>query len=265
MTTEKEIIVDNLKINYREQGEGKTILILPGWGRGSESWLKVMDNLSANGFRIICLDLPGFGKSDIPLNVWGVKDYAFFVKKFIDALNIKDFFIVSHSFGGGLAVKLLADFAQKTEKLILIAPAIIRIRERIKPRQKIKSFLTGLIKKIFPEKLIQKIINFPFLAKVFYRILGSYDYYISIIKSPIMKETFKKIIKEDLVGCLTGVKVPTLIIWGKKDTALPVDDAYRIKEKIDGAEIALMENADHTPYHNYPEELARLIIDFLKK
>lgn len=80
-----------------------------------------------------------------------------------------------------------------------------------------------------------------------------------------MKETFKKVRREDLRAFASYIKKPTLIIWGENDKITPLEDAYIIKDMIDEAELKIIEDTDHSPHLRKPDELSKTIEDFIKK
>ncbi|GAI38906.1 unnamed protein product [marine sediment metagenome] len=67
---EKTLSINNLKVNYKIAGSGPVILVLHGWGSSSDSWVDVMEILSGRGYKVICPDFPGFGKSQPPIQPW---------------------------------------------------------------------------------------------------------------------------------------------------------------------------------------------------
>ena len=81
---EKKAVINGLNINYKVLGGGKPLLILHGWTiSGSESWNQVQEILSQKGYKVICPDLPGFGKSQAPPYAWSLDDYCDFIGKLI--------------------------------------------------------------------------------------------------------------------------------------------------------------------------------------
>jgi pimeloyl-ACP methyl ester carboxylesterase len=80
-----------------------------------------------------------------------------------------------------------------------------------------------------------------------------------------MKETFIKIIAEDLTSCLSLISVPTLIIWGEKDRITPLSDGYLMKEKIAQSELKIIPGQGHAFHHEAPEEIAREILQFISR
>lgn len=233
------------------------LLILPGWGSNSGRWQRVKKLLEESEIEVLVLDLPGFGLSSPPSEVWGRSDYINWIFQRTKEKNWQKFNLLGHSFGGGIAAKIAANFPEEIEKLILCAPAIIR-------RRNIKSYLfywlAFLGKKIFSLPGLKKLS--PLAKKIIYKLAGTRDYYIA---DGIMKEIMKKIwVEEDLLIVLEKIKIPTLILWGEKDDVLPLKDAYIIKEKIKNSEIKIIPKAKHSPHREIPEELAESIIKFIQ-
>jgi len=238
------------------------IVILHGWGSNSLRWQKVKELLEEKGTEVLVFDLPGFGNTPSPDRPWGRADYINWIFQRVKERNWQKFNLLGHSFGGGLAAKIAADSSAyknygQLEKLILCAPAIIR-------RKSIKSHifycLAFLGKKIFSLPVIKKLS--PLAEKLVYKLAGVRDYYLA---DGMMKEVMKKVWKEeDLMLVLDRIKTPTLILWGEKDDILPVKDAHIIKDKIKNSEIKIIQQAKHSPHKENPDELAKLIIDFLQ-
>ncbi|MDD4661951.1 MAG: alpha/beta hydrolase [Candidatus Pacebacteria bacterium] len=257
----KKIKIQGLDINYIEKGQGKALVILHGWGGSSKSWENVINLLSNNKYRVICPDLPGFGESDSPKKSWNINEYIRFVLEFLKILEVEDFVLLGHSFGGGLSTKITADYPRLVQKLILCDAAVVRAKERLNLRQKVAkscSFMT----KIFANNEFYKNNVQKKLRPLIYKIAGTNDYYKA---NETMKETFKKVFAEDLRAYLTYIKKPTLVVWGEKDITTPIEDAYTIKNIIDGAELTIIKEVAHSPHIKKPEELAKIITEFINR
>lgn len=243
------MIIKGLKINYKTLGEGKPLLILHGWGSRSDNWQKVGELLAENGIKVIIPDLPGFGQSDKPLTAWNLDDYCDFVEEFVKVLNLQKFYLLGHSFGGALAVKCGLKFPEKIDKLFLASAACFRKKTF---KNKLFKFLSKFIK-----------IKTPFFRKVFYR---KSDY---LSTEGVMRDTYLKIIAEDLTGVLSQVQVPTIIIWGKEDKVTSLKQGRLIKEKIQDsrlrqgyggqAKLEIISNVGHDLNLKTPEKLAEAI------
>lgn len=123
---ERQITVNDLKINYKIFGQGKPFLILHGWGSNSDRWQKVADILSQK-LLVIVPDLPGFGKSQKPSTALSIDGYVEWVKEFSEKVPElgNDFYLLGHSFGGALAAKFAIKHNQKIKKLFwFLRPAL---------------------------------------------------------------------------------------------------------------------------------------------
>lgn len=252
--TEKKVLIKDIETNYKIFGQGTPFLILHGWGSNSDRWQKVAELLADRNIRVIVPDLPGFGKSEEPREAWSLDNYVEWVKEFSNNLpELKgDFCLLGHSFGGAIASKFSIKYNQKIEKLFLVGAAAIR-------KKTIKNQMSGGISKFV------KLFNFlPFYdstRKAFYKfVVGSNDY---LRVNGVMKETFS-IISEDLSNYLSFIKVPTVIIWGSKDNATLIKDAYFINRKIENSKLVIIPGADHSLNVKIPEILAERVLNEIK-
>lgn len=258
---DKEIKINNLKINYKQIGKGTPILILHGWGGSSDSWENVMEIIGGNKFNIICPDLPGFGKSDDPKEPWSINDYISFVFDFIKKLEIDDFILIGHSFGGGLSVKITGEHNNKIKKLVLCNSAVVRAKERLSLRQKVAKRSAKIAKPFLTSNFYKEKVR-PRLEPVIYKIAGNYDYFSA---NEVMRKTFKKVFVEDLRAYASYIKSPTLIVWGEMDKITPLEDAYALNKIIENSELNIIKNVGHAPHLKSPEELSDIIIEFLNR
>ena len=235
----------------------KKLLILHGWGAGSIRWQKVKELLERKGVEVLVPDLPGFGKEPPPKKVWGVEDYKKWVVNFIENKGWDKFNLLGHSFGGGVAAMIAADYPELIEKLILCAPAVIR-----KKKKGVKtSFFYNVSragKKVFSLPVLKSF--YPLAQRVIYKLCGSRDYYLA---SGTMKEVFKKVNEENLEPNLERIKTPTLILWGRRDDAVPVDDIYKTRDGIKNSNLEIFSGITHNLHWEMPGELTEEIIKFL--
>ena len=251
---EEKRIINNLEINYKIIGEGRPLLILHGWGRGSDSWVEVQRLLSIQRYKVICPDLPGFGKSQSPTIAWKVDDYVEWLKNFAISLEIEKFVLLGHSFGGRIAIKFAVRYSEKIATLILYEAA------GIKSKKTISQFVFFLISKI--GNIFSFLPFYSFFRKVFYRfIVRKKDY---LKAKGVMKNTFLKVIEEDLTSYLAKISVSTLIIWGEKDKITPLNDAYLMKREIPNSELKIIPEMGHAFHHEAPKRLTQVIYQYLK-
>ncbi len=204
-------------------------------------------------YRVICPDLPGFGKSDSPLKPWDVSDYTNWAKGFLKHLGIKKLSLIAHSFGGRIAIKILAGNSKLVSRAVLCAPA--GILEKKDPKNRFIELMARAGKSFFFSETLKELAR-----KVFYFFLRRRDY---VKAEGVMRETFKKVIGEDLSPSLKDIKTKTLIVWGKKDRMVPVKQSYFLKEKIEDSELKILARRSHSPHLEEPEELSQILINFL--
>lgn len=252
---QKSVEIGGTTLFYKIAGEGKPLLIIHGWGATSSSWMGVVEEMTGQGFKIVIPDLPGFGKSPEPKKVWGTEDYASIILDLIKELDLKDFYLLGHSFGGGVALRIAVG-GDGVEKLILCDAAIVR-EERLSLRQKISKGISRVAKSV-PKNLP----GYRFFEKMVYRLAGVSDYYRA---SPMMKEVFKKVVSEDLRFLLGKIGQKCLIIWGSEDKATPLSDALVLNKEIKDSDLKIIAGARHNPYKTNPKETAEAIIKFLNQ
>lgn len=254
---EKTASVDGLRVNYKQAGEGKPLLLLHGWGSSSDSWVKVQQMLGERGYQVIVPDLPGFGKTPAPSTVWGVEEYAEFANAFAEKVGLTKFVLAGHSFGGQTAIQFAVEHPEKLEKLILIAAAGVRrtpgvFKKLMVAVAKLVSFLLYLVPF---EDLRNNIKNAMYMA------IRRRDY---MKTQGIMRDVFKKVITQDLTAKFSQIKAPTLLIWGDKDQMTPIQDAHLTQELIPNSKLEIIPGAKHALNFQAPEVLAQKILEFLQ-
>ena len=202
--------------------------------------------------------MPGFGESDDLPKSWNIDDYIDFIIKFIESQNISELDLIGHSNGGRIIIKLMGkeNLKFKVNKIILIGSAGIVNKKSLKTRIKIRAL--KLCKHIAQFKPIKKI--FPNLLDKVKNYFGSADYKDS---NPIMRETMVKLINEDVRCFLPKIKVPTLLIWGEKDTATPISDAEIMEKMIPDAGLVKVKECSHYVFLENPSFVNIVIENFL--
>lgn len=233
----------------------KILVIVPGWGGTKETWQKFIDIAEAK-YNVVCLELPCFGNEPCPNEVWGVEDYANFLKNKLLGLNSgnSEVVLLGHSFGGVIATSLVANNPDICQKLIISGAPIIRKKHGFS--KTIIWTAAKLGKLVFKLPFIEKFDLY--VKKAFYRVINS-DYNDS---SGIQKEIFKKIISEDQTYLLPKIKTPTLVIFGDKDTYVDPKDGRKIAGMITGAKLHIVEGGKHGLHMQQPKKLLEIILEF---
>lgn len=255
MIAQLRIDIDGLNINYTDEGAGIIVLLLHGWG-GNIQTMKPIANILKDKCRVITLDLPGFGESDLPSSPWNSYDYAECIKKFIKALELDNIVLFGHSHGGRISIILSSKY-NFVKKLILIDSAGIIPKRKLKYYIKVYSF--KMLKKIYvtlsngnseEQKLEQ-----------FYKKFGSTDYQES---TGVMRQTMVKVIHDNLIDLLPTITAPTLLIWGENDQDTPLYMGKLMEEKIKDSGLIILKDAGHYSYIDCYDQFKAVINVFLK-
>ncbi len=246
------MIVSGLHVRYQDEGEGKCVLMLHGWMHDHHSF-DALAALLTRHYRVVRLDLPGFGGSATPPSTWRVEDYAACVASFIQKLNIRPHAIIGHSFGGRIILKGFGGRLLTAERIVLIAAAGNARRSTL--RLGLYRFLAKGIKLlafIIPMRLYAR------LRRAAYQYLQS-DY----ADVGALSEIFVRAISEDLTPDAIKISVPTLLLWGSADEITPLSDGECLKAAIPGARFETFPGATHQVHRERPEEVAATILAFL--
>ena len=121
----KYIDIDGQRISYEEEGSGKAVVLLHGWGQNKEMMGYIFNHLKES-FHVVSLDFPGFGESDDPKDVWTMEDYERVFTKFLEELKIEKPILIGHSFGCRVAIRYVAHNQDNINKMCLTGAAGIK-------------------------------------------------------------------------------------------------------------------------------------------
>lgn len=230
----KQRVVKDLLVNYyvRVKPGKRALLFLHGWRSEAALWLPVLEKWKHEDASIYCLDLPGFGGSELPLTPYAVGDYADFVARFIAELKLAHVVVIGHSFGGRVAIKLAAGEPKFLKGIVLVDSA--GFAETTKMKQ-VKRIVARILRPVFRRDALKD------LRRYIYRMMGAEDY----VATPELRETYLKAISEDLSYDMTRVTAPVGIIWGERDKDAPLSWGRRMKDLMPHATLTILKDAGH--------------------
>lgn len=252
----------------------KTLIILHGWQSSGARWQKVKEIIEKSpsagsgqeGIRVFAPNIPGFKSSEELKEPWNLDNYIDWFCDYVTQLKLEypdiedGFYLLGHSFGGRMTIKIASKKIFKLHGIILVSAA------GVKRNQTIHNEVMGLAAKLIKSfnlgdaPLTKNTYNF--LRIFFYRyVIKKTDY---LNAKGALSETIKNILAEDLKVVLVDILEPTKIIWGDKDKITPLRDAYLMKEKIKNSQLEILSGVGHMPYKDCPEKLAESIVQFIK-
>ncbi len=248
--------VDNLNIEYLDEGEGYPVLLLHGWGASYDTYRGVINTLK-DRHRVIALNFPGCGNSDTMENPWTLDDYCDLVLKFIKTLNIDNPIMFGHSHGGRVTMKMVADGMVSPPKIVLLDSAGLIPKKTFRQKWRAKSF-----------KIIKRILTLPIIKSFSGGLLekarrhyGSADYNAAPL---VLRQTMVSLVNTDLRDIIHKISCPTLLIWGENDTATPLADAKIIESLIPDCGLCVIKGTGHFSFCERPFEAHAIINSFIK-
>lgn len=250
-----EISINEKLLNYIDEGVGdKTVILLHGWGANIATMLPI-SNLIKDRYRVVLLDLPGFGDSEEPDTVYNSFDYANIVMEFMDKLEIDKATFIGHSFGGKISSIIASKHPELVDKMVLIDSAGLISKRSLGYYISIYRYKIG--------KWIYNNINFKDKEKrleEFRNKYGSDDYQKS---SGIMRKILVTVVNENIKPLLKDIKAETLLIWGENDEDTPVYMGEIFEKEIPGSGLVVLKDSGHFSYIDDYGTFSAVINSFL--
>ena len=244
------------EVSYLAGGKGRPLVVLHGWGSSSRVMIPASTHLS-DLRRCYLIDFPGFGASPEPPRAWSIDDYADVVEAFIDSLGEEKVDLFVHSFGGRVALKLLAREKTGTR----IGRILITGGAGMKPRRSfgfyVRKYLAKLLKAPFlllPGRLRERSLAWLRETALWKR-LGSSDYR---QLTGVMRETFVRSVSEYLDPLLQQIDHEILLLWGENDEATPLYQAERMEKGLKNSALVVIEKAGHYAFLDRPKRFASI-------
>jgi len=251
-----KVLVNGQLIEYKDEGKGRVIVLLHGWGDQLSTFDEIAKHL-VKKYRVIRLDFPGFGGSPKPLDNWNVGTFATLTSQFLKKLEVNDVYaVIGHSFGGRVIIKSVAENLMNPQRVVLIGAA------GVKPHQSRKKAVYRVVAKVgkFVTSLPGLRGTRQALRKKLYESAGATDY----LNAEGMQHTFRNTVNEDLLPYVHLMTQPTLLIWGEHDDQTPVADAYAMTNELNDSELVVVEEAGHFVYRENAPLVIQEIDGFLK-
>lgn len=250
-----QVLVDGQLVNYADEGKGRVVVLLHGWGARLQTFDALARQLRSH-YRVIRLDFPGFGASPKPDDSWTVGSYATLTAAFLKKLGVKKTHaLLGHSFGGRVIIKGVAEGVLNAQRIVFMNAAGPRTSD---------SARRALFKVI--AKTGKAVTALPGLRSLrgglrrkLYGAAGATDY----LDVQSMRSIFLHTVNEDLTPLLKKVTPPALLLWGENDTDVPVKTAELMQRELPTAELVVLPEAGHFVYLDQPEESLRRIQEFL--
>lgn len=250
-------------IVYLEGGSGEPLVLIHGFGANKDNWIQIAPLLAPH-YRLIILDLPGFGESTRDRDArYGAEEQLARLKSFFDQLDLAPMHLCGNSMGGYLAGLYAARYPADVKSQCLLAPAGVEAAEPSEYFQQIEQGNNALLIEDmagFKRLVDMCFTHAPYMPGVFQRCLCERN----IEEREFNDKIFGDIFAEPLAleRELAGSTVKTQILWGDGDRLLHPSGAAILGSAIAAAETVIMQRMGHCPMLERPRETAELYLKF---
>ena len=265
--------VNGMQVHYRDEGTGFPIVLMHGTAASLHTYDAWTKQLSKD-YRVIRLDLPAFGLTGPNKNAeYSIESYTKFLSQFLEKIKVAKFYLAGNSLGGNIAWNYAAEYPEKVRKLILIdasglptftpQPSIFKMAKT--------PILNSLFLYITPRFIIRKNIEQVYANKLKVTDALVTRYHKMSLRTgnrkafiDRAKTDFNVAEKVNLVK-LKSVKTTTLLIWGAKDTWIPLGNGKRMDSMLPNSKLVILENSGHVPMEENPKESLEFLKSFLNE
>ena len=263
----KFIEVRNNRVHYKDQGQGEILLLIHGTASSLHTW-DMWSQAFADHFRVIRMDLPGFGLTGPDVShSYEIEDDVAFISEFLEKLGVSQAHLIGSSLGGRIAWEYSLNYPNQVKSLTLINA--LGYKQDSWPPAIQLAMLPGM-ETLMP-KLSSRFIYSQSLKDIYFdhRLIDddTIDRYYELSLYPGNAEAFPKRVKaklDDQEQRISQIAVPTLILWGAEDRYFPVKNAYRFHEDIKQSQLVIYENVSHLPMEEVTEQSLNDVIQFIR-
>ncbi|MDX2134919.1 MAG: alpha/beta hydrolase [Saprospiraceae bacterium] len=266
------IAVGGMEVHLREvtpeaQEPRATVLLLHDENSSLHTWAAWTDSLARQRYRVIAVDLPGFGLTGPhPQGSYSLFMYANFLEQLVDSLALKPFYLVGNGLGAQIAWFYTAEYPGKVQKLALIDPPGFESRNKGWVQTLAGTpVLNRALWKITPPGAVRLMMEDMYAddLKVTDMLVQRH---FDLICRPGNRKAFtdRAQVRDNRppVDLIDKIKCPTLILWGAEDTRLSPEYAYEFHRRIRGSFLRIYQHTGHWPQEENPEATVRDVVDF---
>ena len=271
--TDNDIIVDGVRLAYRDRGDGPPVVFLHGTPSYSYEWRDVVPHVEAAGYRTLTYDLLGYGASERPLDRdTSVTAQAALLVELLDELDLARVNLVAHDIGGAIGQRLAIDWPERVHRLLLIDTVSYDSWPSATWRQIIRDNLDdhAAMSAAEFERMLTRQLQMTVSDAT--RMRGEVlEAYLDPHRSPLGRASFfdhqvrhyDSAHTESLTARLGDLDLPVRILWGGRDQWQPVSYAERLTADIPGAELVVLPEAGHFVMEDDAAAVTREVLDFL--
>jgi len=256
--------------HFVKRGGGPPVVLIHGFNLDLNTWTANIDAL-ARHFTVYAVDLWGSGYSTREPLDWGFDLFAEQIGLFLDHLELDSAVLIGHSMGGGTAVAFAAERPDRVGRLVLVdsvgIPRPTMVRERIFRLPWLPELLQRLPTDLIRRKnLLDFWIHDPeLLTHEIFSALTGYQKIEGTIRTTlgILRRDFFNTI-DDRIDRLAERSIPTLMLWGRHDRAVPIECGWQMHGRLAGSRFEVFDRSSHMPNFDEPDRFNDQVVGFLQ-
>lgn len=270
--------VDGATIHYQEfgaaNGNRPTLVLLHGYTSSTYVWRTVAPAFAEKDFHVVAVDLLGFGYSDKP--AWfdySIASQARMIERLMDRLGIGRATLIGTSYGGAVAAWVALDYAERVEKLVLVDAVI---NDDVKNNTILKLAAVPIVGEILSPFLLD---SRRFLKRRMRGTLAPSNHHLitperveSILRPLHAADAHRSVLAtarrwnaNRIEADAHLINQPTLIVWGERDTVIPLRCGEKLRESILNSRLVVFKDCGHNPPEESPENFVEVVGDFCRK
>lgn len=237
----REVQVSGRRVGYAVAGVGEPVVLVHGLSGSTRWWRPVLPRL-ADHYRVYLLDLPGFGAM-ARRERFSLSTAASWLSAWLETVGLEQTHLIGHSMGGYVSIMVAATAPRSVQNLVLVDAAGVPVGRS----------LAGYV--------------LPLTRATRYMSPG----FIPVLASDALRagpltllRAARALVREDVRRHLASIIAPTLIIWGGRDTLVPLSAGELLRREIPDSRLVVLEGAGHVPMYDRPDEFSRVVLCFLR-
>jgi len=260
-----KVKVNDIQIYYEVHGEGFPLIMIMGWTGNIDWWDPRLIQELSKKFKLVIFDNRGTGRTDISDRKYTVKLFANDTAGLMDALGVSRANVFGISMGGMIAQELVLNYPEKVEKLVLCSTNCGGTKS-VLLLQEILEMLKADRNALPPEEIVRVTIPLLFTEDFIKNNPDLIELAIQqMLRAPISNEAFTRqlnaIMEFDSYKRLSQIKVPTLVLHGKRDVLVPPEDGSILAKAIPKAKLVYFENSAHGLIEDM-DKVISVLLDF---
>ena len=254
----REARILGIALRYYDVGSGPPLVLVHGVGGDADQWCFCLAAFSAR-YRVVAIDLPGFGRSDKPAIDYRIATFVDALAALVQALELPPAHLLGHSLGGWIVASYALARPRDVRSLILNdavgldeGASPLPVDLHLTTRENLRKAFEAMF--FDQSKVSDALVD---LAYGLHRSRGDGPTIDSVLRTLAAPD-------EKLDEHLASIRVPTLLLWGEDDRIAPLSMAEAFRRGLPDARLGSIPRCGHLPCIEQPQAFAESVLRFLE-